>query len=516
MIQRILLVFLLTLSFFELSAQEKRVHTLEFVPYFMDSTPDCVEKYQYNGRYLVDSFPVNKEVFKGFIQVHPLYRQQFNEISSQHEPIRISTLGYHFKEQGVTEKDKIEWIEITIKQYDSIEKTEYKYLLNNILYKYETATFSKNSIDGLVIKRMFIPAPIDLNGRISFTYDTLPEKYSHLLEPFYLSQFEVNNFEYRKFIHYVKDSIMKHLCYENLVPQEAIKLLNCTKKELKSIDPINKAENLKKYGFNEYINFSSDSNIIAATKEMYYPQPERFYKRREINVSKLNYKLLNGESINIYPDTLKSDAYLSSIYNWHPAYDNYPVLGLTKKQMEAYCEWKQIQVNKELKAEGKNYQVEVRLPYSYEYEFALQEVSTQKWNYVQDWPNNYYLTYQRNEYESFLNSVRSNETTAEFNTPIFHYNEKKHNLPYLFHLTDNASEMIADTLTSQFLSYYGLNSTESCENLCVAYGENYLTGVKSNSDFEYNELFYKTLLRTDQAHPAVGFRLVYKLIKNIE
>jgi formylglycine-generating enzyme required for sulfatase activity len=527
MIQRILLVFLLTLSFFELSAQEKRVHTLEFVPYFLDTTPDCVEHYRYNQRFLVDSFPINKEIFKGFIQVHPLYRQQFNEISSQNESIRISSLGYHFKDQGLKEEDAVQWLQIDRHMKDSIMKTDYSYLLNHIIYVDEAAIIDSvgkiihpdsipNGIiySGVFIRSMFIPKPFGYKEKLNFSVDTLPSEYSHLLEPFYLSQTEVSNFEYRKFINYVKDSIMKHLCYEYLVPEEAVKLLDCTKKELKNIDPKNKAENLKKYGFKEYIDFNSDSSIIAATKEMYYPQPERFYKRREIDVRKLNYKKLNGESINIYPDTLKSDAYLSSMYNWHPAYFFNPVLGLTKKQMEVYCEWKQKQVNKELKAEGKKYQVEVRLPYSYEYEFALQEVSTQKWNYVQDWPNNYYLTYQRNEYESFLNSVKSNETSVEFNTPIFHYNEKKHDLPYLFHLTDNASEMISDTLTTQFLTYYGLNSTESCENLCVAYGENYLTGVKSNSDFEYNELFYKTLLRIDQAHPAVGFRLVYKVIKN--
>ena len=519
MIQRILLVFLLTLSFLELLAQEKRVHTLEFVPHYLDTTPDCIEHYRYNQRFLIDSFPVNKQIFKGFIQVHPLYRQQFNEISSQHELIRISTLGYLFKEQGLKEEDAVQWIEISKKDYDSILKTKYNYLLNNIEYLNESQNSDSLNkygvVDGVYIRRMFIETPFELKKQINFSFDTLPEKYKHILEPFYLSQAEVSNFEYRKFIHYVQDSIMKHLCYEKLVPEEAVKLLNCTKKELKSIDPKNKGENLKKYGFKEYIDFCSDSNIIAATMEMYYPQPERYYLRRAIDVRKLNYKQLNGESINIYPDTLKIDDYLSSLYNWHPAYDNYPVLGLTKKQMEAYCEWKQLQVNKELKAEGKNYQVEVRLPYSYEYEFALQEVITKERNYVQDWPNSEYLSYERYEYYSFLNTVwKENTYQIELASPLFHYNEKVHDIPYFYNLTDNASEMIADTISQQFLSYYGLNSTESCENLCVAYGENYLTGVKSNSDFEFNELFYKTLLRTDKGLPTVGFRLVYKVILN--
>ncbi|MFN5982415.1 MAG: SUMF1/EgtB/PvdO family nonheme iron enzyme [Fluviicola sp.] len=514
MIQRILLVFLLTLSFFELLAQEKRVHTLEFVPYFLDSTPDCVEHYRYNERFLVDSFPVNKEIFKGFIQVHPLYRQQFYAQTMSSEPIRISTLGYHFKEQGVLEKDKKEWLEINQKEYDSIYNSDFSYLLDDIIYLTDFVPFSKNETDGIYYRKMFIPKPFGYGEKIRFYYDTLPSEYQTLLEPFYLSQAEVSNFEYRKFINYVKDSIMKQLCYENIVPEEAVKLLNCTKKELKSIHPNNKAENLKKYGFKEYIDFISDSSIIAATKEMYYPQPERFYKRREIDVRKLNYQLMNGESINIYPDTLNFRSH-QLIYNWHPTYNNFPVLGLTKMQMQAYCEWKQKQVNKELKAEGKNYQVEVHLPYSYEYEFSLQQVSAQKWNYVQDWPNANYLTYLRHENRDFLNPVWKESTNTDQNTsPMFHYNERVHDIPYFYNLTDNASEMIADTLTSQFLNYYGLNSTESCENLCVAYGENYLMGVKSNSDFEYNELFYKTLLRTDQPHPAVGFRLVYKLIKN--
>lgn len=518
MIKRALLLFLFFIQLFDLSAQEKRVHTLEFVPHFLDTTPDCVEHYRYNQRFLVDSFPVNKEIFKGFIQVHPLYRQQFNEISSQHEAIRISTLGYHFKELGLKEEDAVQWIEITKKEYDSILKTEYNFLLNSIQYIHESQDLDSIDIngggDGVLIRRMFIPKPFGYKEKLNFSVDTLPKKYSHLLEPFYLSQTEVSNFEYRKFINYVKDSIMKNLCYENLVPEEAVKLLNCTKKELKSIDPKNKAENLKKYGFKEFIDFTDDSSIIAATVELYYPQPERYYKRREIDVSKLKYKQLNGETINIYPDT----TYITfgySMYNWHPAYDNYPVFGLSKNQMEVYCEWKQKQVNKELRAEGKNYHVEVRLPFSYEYEFALQQVSVQKWNYVQDWPNDKYLTYKRNEYYSFLNPVWKEKTNQlEIASPLFHYDEKVHDIPYFYNLTDNASEMIADTLNQEFLSYYGLNSTESCDNLCVAYGENYLMGVKSNSDFEFNELFYKTLLNKNQGSPTVGFRLVYKVIQN--
>lgn len=528
MIKRALLLFLFFIQLFDLSAQEKRVHTLEFVPHFLDTTPDCVEHYRYNQRFLVDSFPVNKEIFKGFIQVHPLYRQQFYAQTMSSEPIRISTLGYHFKEQGLNEEDAVQWLQIDRKMLDSIRKTEFNYLLNQLIYVDDAAIIDSvgkiihpdsipngQVLDGVYLRSMFIPKPFGYKEKLNFSVDTLPKKYSHLLEPFYLSQTEVSNFEYRKFINYVKDSIMKHLCYENLVPEEAVKLLNCTKKELKSIDPKNKAENLKKYGFKEFIDFTDDSSIIAATVELYYPQPERYYKRREIDVRKLNYQKLDGTCINVYPDTLKNDDYLSSLYNWHPAYDNYPVFGLSKNQMEAYCEWKQKQVNKELRAEGKNYHVEVRLPFSYEYEFAMQQVSAQKWNYVQDWPNDKYLTYKRNEYYSFLNPVWNEKTNQlKIASPLFHYDEKVHDIPYFYNLTDNASEMIADTLNQEFLSYYGLNSTESCENLCVAYGENYLMGVKSNSDFEFNELFYKTLLNKNQGSPTVGFRLVYKVIQN--
>ncbi|MFN6084291.1 MAG: hypothetical protein ACK476_05115, partial [Fluviicola sp.] len=132
---------------------------MEFVPYFLDSTPDCVEHYRYNERFLVDSFPVNKEIFKGFIQVHPLYRQQFYAQTMSSEPIRISTLGYHFKEQGVLEKDKKEWLEINQKEYDSIYNSDFSYLLDDIIYLTDFVPFSKNETDGIYYRKMFIPKP---------------------------------------------------------------------------------------------------------------------------------------------------------------------------------------------------------------------------------------------------------------------------------------------------------------------------------------------------------------------
>jgi len=77
------------------------------------------------------------------------------------------------------------------------------------------------------------------------------------------------------------------------------------------------------------------------------------------DTSKLFFQLnLEGEEINIpvYPDTacwiqdfaLSYNEPLSKFYFWHPAYDNYPVVGVSYYQAMAYCRWKSDRLNEEI------------------------------------------------------------------------------------------------------------------------------------------------------------------------
>lgn len=81
----------------------------------------------------------------------------------------------------------------------------------------------------------------------------------------------------------------------------------------------------------------------------------------------------------VYPDTLVwiSDftyAYnepMAKTYFWHPAYDNYPVVGVTWKQAEAFCVWRTEYMNSYLMTRKRETLVnDFRLPTESEWEWA--------------------------------------------------------------------------------------------------------------------------------------------------
>ena len=84
------------------------------------------------------------------------------------------------------------------------------------------------------------------------------------------------------------------------------------------------------------------------------------------------------DMVNVYPDTLAwiadftyalNDPY-TSMYFWHPSYDNYPVVGVTWKQARAFSIWRTNVMNKFLlSTEGATVH-EYRLPLESEWEYA--------------------------------------------------------------------------------------------------------------------------------------------------
>lgn len=57
-------------------------------------------------------------------------------------------------------------------------------------------------------------------------------------------------------------------------------------------------------------------------------------------------------------------------YLWHPAFDNYPVVGVSWEQANHYCEWLTRSTNAQLQAKGKPLQPNFRLPTEAEWEYA--------------------------------------------------------------------------------------------------------------------------------------------------
>ena len=119
------------------------------------------------------------------------------------------------------------------------------------------------------------------------------------VQAFYMDQTEISNNEYRQFVDWVRDSIAREKIYEKTEDDEAAgKFINYKdlyfdegSLEFVEYDPSDRALNRTLFDLNwdRQLDYS-DVELIPLLADMYYPQPERFYKRREIDTRKLMFR----------------------------------------------------------------------------------------------------------------------------------------------------------------------------------------------------------------------------------
>ena len=226
------------------------------------------------------------------------------------------------------------------------------------------------------------------------------------VQAFYMDQTEISNNEYRQFVNYVQDSTMKRLLGDADIGEHVI-----SEDEFgEEIDPpiINWSEKID----------ISDEEVREALADMFYGTSEQFYRRKEIDTRKLMFeyywidlkeaarksgrdldlsytntkgqnnaiqghsdrsKFIIKEVINVFPDTLCwvhdfTYAYnepMTKNYFWHPAYDDYPVVGISWQQANAFNVWRtQNMMNAWLAAGGEPFINDFRLPTEAEWEYA--------------------------------------------------------------------------------------------------------------------------------------------------
>ena len=220
------------------------------------------------------------------------------------------------------------------------------------------------------------------------------------LAAFYIDDSEITNNEYRQFVYWVKDSIARTYLLEVDEEQYGI----TTDDFGNDLD-----EPQISWGYPIPWDGGRDRNedVLDALEPMYYSESDRYYGKKHIDVTKLRFQyswidykaaaqkgrqrhytkddyqysradFIKNDEVDVYPDTLVwvadfSYSYnepLSQMYFWHPAYDNYPVVGVTWKQAKAFSHWRTHYFNNALNMAGLPLVQDFRLPTESEWEYA--------------------------------------------------------------------------------------------------------------------------------------------------
>ncbi len=195
---------------------------------------------------------------------------------------------------------------------------------------------------------------------------------------FYMDATEITNNEYRQFVFWVRDSI-------------AHVLLGHFKED----------SEVERIDWSQRIDWSKDGDDFEALQDMFYSEENTLWGRREIDKSMLVYEyewfdwqaaarkgngnrekerseFIHRESVNIYPDTLvwiHDFAYsynepMTRQYFSHPAFDNYPVVGVNWRQANAFSTWRTRFWNDWRSSNGEAITDPFRLPTEFEWEYA--------------------------------------------------------------------------------------------------------------------------------------------------
>lgn len=336
----------------------------------------------------------------------------------------------------------------------------------------------------------------------------------------FIGQTEITNLMYHAFIDYVKDSIITRILYDSLPDAQALKFLDVSQRALKKVSPKNRVENEKNFSLDytayktKYLADDSLAREILM-RQIYYPTSLRFYAHREVDVRKLIYK--PNETVAVFPDTLSwvNDYYvkykpassgftdswandLQTCYFWHPAYDNYPVVGLNLAQINAYCHWYARQLNKNAKDTSIHYSVSIPTITDYAAAMKLCVPAVVK---AQIGPENLInpIVYSREAnqaemhihpaYQSFRPAIGLKTAEAYV---IQEWDENNATSP-IYNLLGGPAEVLKSTKEPDYMTVLG---------------GDYYVGIVDPNGIQANTIFYERLFYKEQGYSFVGFRIL--------
>lgn len=235
----------------------------------------------------------------------------------------------------------------------------------DLLFGLDTSEFVRSADPSEDIKDnsalLFLPNREELNEELNhrhlFTPKGLDLLQDEFYDDFYFKNTEVSNLEYRSFTNWVRDSIVWAIIH----------------RDLPSRYPCD-----GQFERGEYVPLG-DSLILAALRKegLVRPEAESYFGDLEWNSNELRYSR-GGFEISVYPDTagwyssagLRQEQKVDT-YNWHPAYDQYPVVNVSFRQIEAFLHWKSRQINRQLKELGLPLRATCKLPSFVQWKMAL-------------------------------------------------------------------------------------------------------------------------------------------------
>lgn len=260
----------------------------------------------------------------------------------------------------------------------------------------------------------FVTGPSDQD--ISFAQNNSSKTVT--IDAFWMDETEITNNEYRQFVYWVKDSLLRQALVDDQIDDYILK-----DRDDEPINMIKNGQESPRINWETEIEYQDENGDVQAAIErigLYYTGDAQFFGRKELAVENLIYtyywldlqqaskrgnrfnpvtKEYGGTVTNpdgttspiegrqsfvfrgdipVYPDTLVwisdftysfNEPY-SNLYFNHSAFDNYPVVGITWNQANAFSIWRTQYLNASLASQGQAFVQEYRLPTGGEWEYA--------------------------------------------------------------------------------------------------------------------------------------------------
>ena len=372
---------------------------------------------------------------------------------------------------------------------------------------------------------------------------------------FYMDETEITNSEYRQYVEWVKDSIIRVRLADRAEEDGIVSSTDAGKSSgkgggiadfaYKGNGDKNKQTAYEKYMedfFPDVRRLNKDVKLIKETNKypdeaytevmlsMYLPEEESFNGLKSIDVDKLIFRystmdieaaakakkgtkrsaFIIKDTVNVYPDTtvwVKDFAYsynepMHNDYFWHQAYSEYPVVGVTWKQAKAFCAWRTLNKNSYIKSKKKSQNLVnyFRLPIESEWEYAARgglESATFPWG----------GPYAKNDRGCFLANFKPNRGDYAADQALYTVEAKSYepNGYHLYNMSGNVSEWTDtsyDAASYEYVSTINPNVSDKKNKRKAVRGGSwkdvaYFLQV-STRDFEY----------ADSARSYIGFRTV--------